>query len=118
MNWKLVVPLGLTGVVPPLAGHLLSLDPAVAFPVSLALWTVLAAALWVPLALREGGNVFATLVAVGAVAGVAAGAIDVAYTGDPMLLVVAIMVGLVWGALFGAVAVGIRRWRGTQATAA
>lgn len=112
MDWKLIIPLGLTGLVPPLAGYLLGLDANLAFAVSLALWTVLAAALWVPLGLRSAGNVFLTLVAVGVVAGVAAGAVDVAFTGDPMLLFVALVVGTVWGALFGGVALGIRRFSG------
>ena len=115
MNWKLIVPLGLTGILPPLAGYLLGLDANTAFLVSLALWTALAAAVWVPLTLRAGlPRVFVTLVLVGLVAGIAAGAVDVAFTGDPALLGVAVAVGAVWGAIFGAVALGIERMRGSR----
>lgn len=108
VNWKLLVPLGLAGVVPPLATYAFGGSPVV----SALLWTALAALLWVPAVLRaKDPTPFLTLLATGLVAGVAAGLVDVAMLGDPMLLAFAVTIGAVWGALFGGVAVGVKKWR-------
>lgn len=109
VNWKLVALLGLAGILPPLGSYALGGNPLV----SVVLWTLLAAFVWIPVVLRSGdAQVFVTLLLVGLASGVAAGLVDVVMLGDPMLLVFALFIGGVWGALFGAVAVGIQRWRG------
>lgn len=109
VNWKLIALLGLAGVLPPLGAYALGGSPLV----SVALWTLLAALVWVPVVLRSGdASPFLTLVLVGLASGVCAGLVDTVMLGDPMLLVVALLVGAVWGALFGGVALGVRRWRG------
>lgn len=109
MNWKIIALLGLAGVLPPLGSYALGASPLV----SVVLWTLLAALVWVPVILRSRvAQPFVTLVLVGLVSGVAAGVVDVIMLGDPMLLVFALVVGAAWGALFGGVAAGIRRWRG------
>ena len=108
MNWKLVVPLGLTGALPPALALWMGGSPVVA---ALA-WTVLAAAIWVPAVLwAKEPKPFLALVAVGVIAGVVAGIIDAATLGDPMLFVMALVIGAVWGALFGGVAHLIARRR-------
>ena len=108
MHWKLLVPLGLTGIAPPLATYALGGNPAIAA----VLWTLLAAIVWVPLVLRaKEPSPFVAVLVVGVIAGVAAGVVDLAMSGDPMLLAMAIVIGAVWGALFGAIALGVRRWQ-------
>lgn len=107
MNWKIVVGLGLTGALPPAIAFAAGLGPALV----LALWTALAALVWIPVMLRtHADRLFVGMLVVGVIAGIAAGIVDAATTGDPMLLVFGVVVGTVWGALFGGIALGIRRF--------
>ena len=108
MNWKVVVPLGLTGALPPALALMMGGSPIVA---AIA-WTVLAAALWIPAILwTKEPKPFLALIAVGVIAGVVAGIIDTVTLGDPMLFVMALIIGAVWGALFGGIAHLIARRR-------
>jgi hypothetical protein len=115
---------GFTGFAPPLLAIALGGNPIVA----LVAWTVVAAAVWVPLVLRRAPArpVFATTV-IGLVAGVCAGIVDAAYdmmfvTGSlatgAQLFAFALVLGLVWGALFGAVARLVAQRRGGADAAA
>lgn len=110
MNVKLFA-IGLTGAIPPLLALALGLTSPLVLIVA---WTALAALVWVPLVVRaKAPRPFLTLLGVGVVAGVAAGIVDALTTGDPMLFGMALVIGTVWGALFGAVALGWNRMRAT-----
>ena len=101
MNWRVVVPLGLTGALPPVLALWMGGSPIVAA----VAWTVLAAAVWVPaMVWTREPKPFVALLVVGVLAGVVAGSIDAVTLGDPMLLVMAIVIGAAWGALFGGIA--------------
>lgn len=112
MNWRVIVPLGLTGALPPVLAMWMGGSPIVAA----VAWTLLAAFVWVPAILwAKEARPFLALVAVGVVAGVVAGLIDAVTLGDPMLLVMALVIGTIWGALFGGIATWIARRRAVAA---
>lgn len=130
LSWSTILILAATGA---LMG-VLSLFGLYGAPVEFGLWTLLGAAVWAPLLLRTGAPLLNGAVG-GLAAGIATGAVqavgirtylanhpEVAGPASAALqmqfLGFAIVVGLVWGALFGGVALGIRKWRARASTSA
>lgn len=130
--WIFRASLGLVGL---LIG-LLSLTGAFGQAVEFGLWTLAAVAIWVPLVLaRRDPRPILALAFAGLVAGILTGAVQAAWAdallannegyaasmGDDAtaavrmtLLASAIGVGVAWGALWGCVAWGVRKWRGGE----
>lgn len=120
LPWKLIVPLGALGLVRTIPGIIGSEDPLwVSILVILLLPTV--TAIWIGVAIfRRVPHPFVTLVCTGGMYGVWAIILNVAIQGNFSKLshgpvgvlggIVAILViNLIWGAIAGLIAVGIRR---------
>lgn len=126
---RLAALLGSTGLLPAALAFLPKHTPLLEF----GTWTALAALVWVPLARRRRAPPFGTLLLAGVAAGVVVGVLQAATTdwivrADPSLgaatprlravfLVSALVIGAVWGALVGGIAVGLEKWRPATAPA-
>jgi hypothetical protein len=117
LPWKLIVPLGAVGLVRTIPGIIGSEDPLwVSILVIILLPTV--TAIWVgTVVLWRVPHPFVTLVCTGGMYAIWAMVLNVAIQGNfsklPLVGISAILiVNLIWGAIAGLIAVGIRRIQG------